>query len=90
VYAACGENPDGAIPEEIHAARLTAGVFPTLGVSSILGRVFTQQEDDSHQPFAVISYVLWLNRYHRDPHVIGSSIVLDRKAFTIIAGQFIG
>jgi putative ABC transport system permease protein len=78
------EFSSGAIPEEIHAARFTAGVFPTLGVSPTLGRVFTQQEDDSHLPLAVISYVLWLNRYHRDPHVIGSSIVLDRKAYTII------
>ena len=78
------EFSGGAIPEEIHAARLTAGVFPTLGVSPILGRVFSQQEDDSHQPLAVISYGLWLNRYHRDPHVIGGSIVLDRKAYTII------
>jgi putative ABC transport system permease protein len=78
------EFSGGAIPEEIHAARLTPGVFPTLGVSPTLGRVFTQQEDDSHQSLAVISYALWLNRYHRDPHVIDSSIVLNRKAYTII------
>ncbi|MGH9570993.1 MAG: ABC transporter permease, partial [Candidatus Angelobacter sp.] len=78
------ESSGGVISEEIHAARLTAGVFRTLGVSPILGRVFTQQDDDSHQPLAVISYGLWLNRYHRDPHVVGSSIVLDRKAYTII------
>jgi hypothetical protein len=58
------EFSGGAIPEEIHAAQLTAGVFPTLGVSPALGRVFTQQEGDSHQPLAVMSYVLWLNRYH--------------------------
>jgi putative ABC transport system permease protein len=54
-------------------------VFPTLGVRPILGRVFTQQEEDAHQPLAVISYALWLNRYHRDPKVLGSSIDLDRK-----------
>ena len=71
-------------PEEIPAARVTAGVFPTLGVQPLLGRVFTQQEEDGHQPLAVISYALWLNRYHRDPHVLGSSIVLDRRAYTII------
>jgi predicted permease len=71
-------------PEEIPAARLTTGVFPTLGVQPLLGRVFTSQEEDGHQPLAVISYALWLNRYHRDPHVLGSSIVLDRRAYTII------
>jgi predicted permease len=78
------ELSSGAIPEEIHATRFTAGVFPTLGVSAILGRVFTQQEDDSHQPVAVISYPLWLNRYNRDPQVAGKSLLLDRKAYTII------
>ena len=76
--------PGGATPEEVHAARFTAGVFPTLGVPPILGRVFTQQEEDAHQPLAVISYALWLNRYHRDPHVLGSTIDLDRRPYTII------
>src|SRR5579863_8817634 len=57
------ELAGGATPEEVDAARFTAGVFPTLGVRPILGRVFTPQEEDSHQPLAVISYALWLNRY---------------------------
>ena len=46
--------------------------------------LFTQQEEDAHQPLAVISYALWMNRYNRDPHVLGQSIVLDRKAYSII------
>ena len=78
------ELSGGAIPEQVYAARLTAGVFPTLGVQPILGRVFTSPEEDAHQPFAVLSYALWLNRYHRDPHVLGSSIDLDRRSYTII------
>ena len=68
----------------MNGARFTAGVFSTLGVSPILGRTFTQKEEDAHEPIAVISYGLWLNRYHRDPHVIGNSIILDRKAYSII------
>ena len=78
------ELSGGSTSEEIFAARFTAGVFPTLGVQPLLGRVFTQQEEDGHQPLAVISYALWLNRFQRDPHVLGSSIVLDRRAYTII------
>jgi predicted permease len=74
----------GAQPEEVDAARLGAGVFLTLGVQPILGRVFTRQEEDAHQPLAVISYALWLNRYRSDPHVLGTSIVLDRKAYSIV------
>jgi len=49
------ELSGGTAPEQIYAARLTAGVFPTLGVQPILGRVFTRQEEDAHQPFAVLS-----------------------------------
>ena len=78
------EVSGGAIPEEVNAARLTAGVFPTLGAAPILGRVFAQEEEDAHQPVAVISFAFWTNRYHRDPHVVGSSIVLDRTAYSII------
>jgi predicted permease len=78
------ELSGGAQPETVPAARLTAGVFTTLAVEPILGRVFTRQEEEAHQPLAVISYPLWLDRYHGDPQVVGASIVLDRKAYTII------
>jgi predicted permease len=78
------ELSGGATPEQVKAARLTAGVFPTLGVPAVLGRVFTLQEEARHQPFAVLSYSLWLTRYHRDPHVLGTTIELDRRPYTII------
>jgi predicted permease len=78
------ELSGGSTPEQISAARFTAGVFPTLGVQPILGRVFTQQEEDAHQPLVVISYALWLNRFHRDPGVLGGTIDLDRKPYSII------
>jgi putative ABC transport system permease protein len=78
------ELSGGAQPEQINAARLNSQMFPTLGVQPILGRVFTPQEDNSRQPVAVISYALWTDRYNRDPHVLGASIVLDRKAYSVI------
>jgi putative ABC transport system permease protein len=71
-------------PEQIEAGRFNASVFTTLGVQPELGRVFTGQEEDAHQLVAVISYRLWLNRFHRDPHILGTSIVLDRKTYSII------
>lgn len=71
-------------PEEINGARLTADVFPTLGVRPILGRIFTQEEENGHHPLAVISYALWLNRFNRDPHVLDRAIVLDRRPYSII------
>jgi putative ABC transport system permease protein len=78
------ELSGGAISEQVYAARLTANVFPTLAVQPVLGRVFTQEEENAHQPFAVISYALWLNRYQRDARVLGTSIVLSRRSYTII------
>jgi predicted permease len=84
-YAASSyELSGGATPEVVNAARLTAGVFPTLGVQPILGRVFTQKEENDHQPLAVISYALWTNRYQRDPQIAGSRIELDRRVYSII------
>jgi hypothetical protein len=78
------ELSGGPLSDSVNGARLTAGVFPTLGVAPIVGRVFTQQEDDAHAPVAVISYALWLNRFHRDPHVAGATITLDRRNYTIV------
>jgi len=78
------ELSGGATPELISGARLGAGVFPALGVAPVLGRVFTKQEDEGRAPVAVIGYALWTNRYHRDPRVVGQSIELDRKAYSIV------
>jgi putative ABC transport system permease protein len=78
------ELSGGVVPEEMTAGRSTTGVFTTLAVQPLRGRVFTQQEEDSKQPVAVISYPLWLERYHRDSAVLGQPIVLDRRTYSII------
>jgi len=75
---------DGPAPENLAAARLTSGVFPTVGVGPLLGRVFSRQEEDARAQVAVISYSLWTNRYHRDPRAVGATIELDRKSYTIV------
>jgi predicted permease len=73
-----------ASPENIPAARLTASMFPTLGVDPVIGRVFSQREEDQRMQVAVISYSFWTDRYHRDPGIIGSTLELDRKPYTIV------
>src|ERR1700760_2141495 len=78
------ELAGGESPELVQGGRLNASIFPTLGVSPLLGRVFTQHEENSRAPVAVISYGLWTERYHRDPRVLGSVIELSRKPYTII------
>jgi putative ABC transport system permease protein len=80
------ESPggDGNTPEEIPGMRLTAGVFPTLGVEPLLGRVFTREEEDGNRQVAVISYAMWLNRFHRDLAILGRTIDLDNRSYTVI------
>jgi len=71
-------------PAQINAARLTASVFHVLGVSPVMGRAFTQHEDETSQQVAVISYQTWQSRFHGDAHILGQKILLDRKPYEII------
>jgi putative ABC transport system permease protein len=71
-------------PAQINGSQLTASVFPTLGVQPLLGRTFTQQEDEGRLQVAVISYQMWRNRMRGDPRVLGQTILLDRKPYQII------
>jgi len=71
-------------PTQVNAARLAGGVFPALGVAPLMGRFFTQQEDDHGELVALVSYALWQNRLHGDPQALGKKILLDRKPYVII------
>ncbi len=71
-------------PAMITAGRMTYGVFPALGVAPLLGRFFTQQEDEGEQLVAVLSYGIWQSRFHSDVHVLGTKILLDRKPYVVI------
>jgi predicted permease len=71
-------------PSQINAARLTASMFPVLGVSPLMGRAFTEQEDEGSQQVALLSYQSWHSRYHGDPDILGRKILLDRKPYEIV------
>jgi len=71
-------------PATINTTRLTGGVFPTLRVTPLLGRYFTQQEDDQMQRVAVISYSMWQSRFQGDPRVLGSKILLNRQPYIVV------
>jgi putative ABC transport system permease protein len=68
----------------VDATRMSSGVFSALGVSPMLGRIFTQQEDEQRQQVVVLSYAAWLSRFHSDPQVIGTKISLNRDPYIII------
>src|ERR1700677_1009915 len=71
-------------PATINASRLTASMFPTLGVSPLTGRFFTRQEDEGAAQVAVLSYQTWRSRFHGDAHILGQKLLLDRKPYEII------
>jgi len=84
-YEQTGYEFSGAgAPAQISASRLTASIFSVLQVSPLMGRVFSQQEDDASQQVAVISYQMWHSRFHGDSNVLGEKILLDRKPYEII------
>jgi len=71
-------------PAQVSGARLTAGVFSALAVAPAMGRFFSVDEDEHHQQVAVVSYTTWHNRFHADPHILGTKILLDRKPYVVI------
>jgi putative ABC transport system permease protein len=74
-----------AEPERISGVRVTANYFQALGVAPQLGRTFfSEEEQPGKEQVAVISHDLWKRRFAADPKVVGSTITLDNKNFTIV------
>lgn len=72
-------------PEHIWALKVSAGMFPLLGVEPLLGRTFAPGEDtQGHEMEVVLSYRLWQRRFGGDPQVIGHTVLLDGQRYSII------
>ena len=71
-------------PAAVNGTRMSGEVFAALGVPPLLGRTFTQHEDEENQQVAVLSYGMWRSRFHGDANVLGSKILLYRKPYTVI------
>ena len=71
-------------PVALDATRMSGEVFAALGVAPLLGRAFTQQEDDQGQQVAVLSYGMWRSRFQGSTNIVGTKILLDRKPYTVI------
>jgi putative ABC transport system permease protein len=76
-------SSDGA--EHLIGLRMTQNLLPMLGVGPLLGRVFAAGEDQKGAEHEVVlSYRLWQRRFHRDPNLLGKSIILNGEGFTVI------
>ncbi|HKU23365.1 MAG TPA: ABC transporter permease [Terriglobales bacterium] len=70
--------------DRIIGARVSASIFPMLGVAPALGRFFRPEEDAPGQNVAVLSYGLWQRRYGGRTDIVGKTIELDRQPYTVI------
>jgi putative ABC transport system permease protein len=72
-------------PEQVLGLRLSAGMFPMLGVQPLFGRVFSPEEDvPGNDGVAVLSYGLWQRRFAGDRGVVGRQVSFDGNPRTIV------
>ena len=72
--------------EKMSVELVSGTYFHTLGVNPVLGRVFTDADDQTPgaHPVAVASYSWWQNRFARDPSIAGKTVTIGPKVYTII------
>ena len=73
------------LPEVVQARTASWNMFSLLGVQPALGRFFTAAED---QPGAnattVLTWGLWKRRFGGDPGIVGRSVLIDAKTYTVL------
>jgi putative ABC transport system permease protein len=72
-------------PAELGCIQFQAGYLPLFGVTPVLGRNFTPEEDvPNGPPVAIISYGLWEGHFSGTPSILGRMINVDGKLVRII------
>ncbi|HUI58508.1 MAG TPA: ABC transporter permease [Bryobacteraceae bacterium] len=79
-------GPNGHIePEELAVQRISAGLFPLLGVSPVVGRGFQPDEDQPGRTnFVLLSFQLWQTRFSANPSIAGKVIRLRDQDYTVV------
>src|SRR5207237_10158419 len=71
----------GDRPDRIGVARMTAEVFDVTGVHAMLGRTFTDADNEiGAPPIAVLAYSMWRDRFASDSGVIGKTVRVNDQA----------
>ena len=72
-------------PETLQGTRVSAGLFPLLGIQPVLGRQLLLEEDAEGGPRAVlISHRLWERRFGGDAAALGSTLRLDGDLHRVV------
>ncbi len=76
---------EGSEPLMLGGARVTPGFFSMMGVRPLLGRLFVAEDEMAGgAPVVVLSHVHWQRQMGGDPGVIGRSLTLDRRPYTVV------
>jgi putative ABC transport system permease protein len=71
--------------ERIPAIQVGDGFFKIMKGDPLLGRVFTPEEQVDGKDFAIVlSHGLWQRRFASDPNVVGKTISLNGRTYTIV------
>ena len=71
-------------PTEHETAVVVGDLFGTLGVTPLIGRVLTGDDIRQAVPRAVISERMWTTRFGRDPRILGRTLVMGSRPYTIV------
>ncbi|HYL47447.1 MAG TPA: ABC transporter permease [Candidatus Limnocylindrales bacterium] len=72
-------------PFLVNTGVVTPEVFALLGISPIAGRTFFPEEGkQGAAPVVLLSEKFWRGRLGADPNILGRSINLDKRAFTVV------
>src|SRR5713226_86014 len=72
-------------PERIRSAIVSPTFFSTLGIKPIRGRVFLPEEGEHGKDLVVvIGESLWRRRFNSDASIVGKSLNLGDKSFTVV------
>ncbi len=75
----------GDQPEQLTGNPVTAGIFSTLGVKPLYGRVITPDDDrEGAPPVVVLSHRLWQRRFGARADVVGQQIALNNQSYTVV------
>ncbi len=86
MHANLTAGPNGRMePEELLGERVTASLFPVLGVQPVLGRAFRPEEDRPGQAnYVLLSHALWTRRFGADRSIPGKAIQLGNRSYTVL------
>jgi putative ABC transport system permease protein len=72
-------------PVQLESSTVTGSFFSMLGTKPALGRLISEADDLVNAPkVAVLSDGLWRQRFGADPNIIGQTVTLNKRGFTIV------